>query len=309
MVFAVLIIILCCAALFISFGIYLYAFYSPNRKQNDDFAVSTSLPTQAMKAESDRLIRRLQALPYESVSIRSYDGLTLHGRYYHSASGHPLAILVHGYRGTPTRDFCGGADSCLSMGYNVLLIEQRAHCSSQGHTITFGVKERRDCAAWAEYAAARFGPEQKIVLVGISMGAASVLMASALELPSNIKGIIADCPYTSPAAIIKRVTKRFGFPLPIVWPFVVIAARLFGRFSMTAADSAEAVKKTRVPILLVHGEDDHLVPCEMSRQIAAANPAMIELHTFPGAWHGISYLFDTARYNELIRSFCDRIFA
>ena len=309
MLVLILVLVICGAAILIGFGIYLYAFYSPNRKQNDDLAIKTAVPTEEMKAESVRLIKQLQALPFEAVSIRSYDGLRLAGRYYHSGDGRPLAILCHGYRGTPTRDFCGGADSCLSMGYNVLMIEQRAHCSSQGHSITFGVKERLDCAAWADYAAARFGPDQKIVLVGISMGAATVLMASALKLPSNVKGIIADCPYTNPDAIIRRVASGFGLPLSVIWPFVVIASRLFARFSMKAADAAEAVKATKVPILLIHGEDDRLVPCEMSRQIAAANPSMIEFHTFPDAWHGISYLFDTPRYNTLIRSFCARIFA
>jgi len=64
-----------------------------------------------------------------------------------------------------------------------------------------------------------------------------------------------------------------------------------------------------VPILLIHGEADRFVPCELSRQIAEANPEMIEFHTFPGAGHGVSYLADTERYTKLVRDFCEKIFS
>ena len=284
--------------------LYRYIFYSPNSRQNDDYGIKTAVPTEEMKEESIRLIDRINARKYEKVSITSRDGLRLNGRAYHAGDDRPLAILFHGYRGTPSRDFCGGANSCLDLGYNVLSVEERAHCTSEGHTITFGVKERYDCLAWAEYAASRFGENKKIVLVGISMGAAIVLMASELELPKNVRGIIADCPYTSPKAIIRKVAARYGYPVPILYPFIVLSALVFGHFSLTAADSSKAVRKAKVPILLIHGEADRLVPCDMSRQIAAANPEKIQLHTFPDAWHGISYMVDNTRYVRLFSQFC-----
>ena len=295
------------AAFAVSYAIYRYGFYSPKGAQNDDHQILIPM-SEEQHARSIALTDRLGAKPYERVQTLSYDGLKLAGRYYHEKDGAPLAILFHGYRGTPSRDFCGGADICFQMGFNVLLIEERAHCSSEGHTITFGVKERRDVVSWANYAVERFGTDVKILLVGISMGGGTVLMASELALPANVHGIIADCPFTSPSEMIMEFGQSQGFPMKIAYPLIQLAARLFGGFSLNGADAVTAVKNTKVPIMIIHGEADGLVPCEMSRRIADANPVMIERHTFPGAVHGLSYLVDTDRYTELVHAFCDRIF-
>ena len=192
---------------------------------------------------------------------------------------------------------------------NVLLIEERAHCSSEGHTITFGVKERYDVLNWARYSVERFGPELKILIGGISMGGGTVLMASELNLPEQVCGILADCPFTSPAEIITEFGRSKGLPMKVVYPLVDLAARSFGRFSLNGADAVQAVKNTKVPILIVHGESDGLVPCDMSRRIADANPKMIRRYTFPGAVHGLSYIVDPARYTELVKEFCKEIFS
>ena len=289
------------------YGIYRYVFRSPRRKQNDDHELPIPIPSQEQHDRCISLIDALNARLRERVTISSFDGLRLCGRYYHTADGAPLAILCHGYRGTPSRDFCGGADICLSAGFNVLMIEERAHCRSEGHTISFGVNERRDVLAWVQYAAQRFGPDTKILLAGISMGAATVLMASELDLPANVCGILADCPYTTPEEIIAVVGEMMKFPMKLSMPFVRLAARVFGGFSLKNGSAVSAVRNTRVPILLIHGEADGLVPCGMSREIAAANPDMIELQTFPGAGHGLSYLSDTERYTKLVLGFCERI--
>lgn len=291
------------------YGTYLYAFYSPRGKQNDDHHILVTIPGREQYDRSIALIDSLNARPYERVGIRSFDGLRLNGRYYHSRDGAPLAILCHGYRGTPSRDFCGGANICFSLGFNVLLIEQRAHCTSEGHTTTFGVKERYDVLAWTEYAVKRFGDRVRILLAGISMGGGTVLMASGLDLPGQVRGILADCPFTSPAEIIRESGRAMGLPMAAVFPLAELAARVFGGFSLYGADALEAVKKAKVPILLIHGEADDIVPCGMSRAIAEANPRMTERHTFPGAGHGLSYLADTKRYTLLVTDFCEKIFA
>lgn len=289
-----------------AYGIYRYGFYSPRGTQTDDHQILIPM-TKEQRENSIRMIDKLIARPYEHVYIQSYDGLKLAGRYYHVLDGAPLAILCHGYRGTPSRDFCGGADICLSRGMNVLLIEERAHCSSEGHTITFGVKERFDVLDWANYAVERFGTDVKILLVGISMGGGTVLMASELELPTNVRGIIADCPFTSPSEMIMEFGQAKKLPMKVAYPLAEMAVRVFGGFSLTDADAVAAVKNTKVPILIMHGEADGLVPCEMSRRIMEANPAKVERHTFPGANHGLSYITDKPRYTRLVQEFCDRI--
>ena len=290
------------------YGTYAYTFYSPHAGQNDERKLFLPLDDRDQYRRSMALIDKMLSRAYEPVSVRSCDGLQLAGRYYHTKDGAPLAILFHGYRGMPCRDFCGGADICFRRGFNVLLIEERAHGNSQGHTITFGVKERYDVLSWVEYAVERFGDGLQILLGGISMGGGTVLMASELALPKNVRGILADCPFSSPAAILRQVIEARGWPVRLAYPLTALSAAVFGGFSLNGADAAEAVKHTRVPILLIHGEADGLVPCEMSRRIAAANPAMVELHTFPGADHGLSYLADTPRYIRLVEDFCERCF-
>lgn len=168
---------------------------------------------EARKDEMLRLIGSAVKVPCEEVFTQSADGLQLHGRYYETAPGAPVQILVHGYNGNPLRDFSGGLLFTLRFGYNVILIDQRAHGQSEGRCLTFGVRVREDCLAWIRYANARFGGETPIVLTGISMGAATVLMASELELPDNVVGIIADCGYSSPREIIRTVIREMRLPV------------------------------------------------------------------------------------------------
>ena len=243
------------------------------------------------------------AIPYESVSITSFDGLKLMGRYYHVADGAPLDICVHGYKSSPVIDFSGGSEMGFAMGHNMLMLEHRGHCGSEGHVITFGILERYDVASWVDYAVERFGPETKIMLYGVSMGGATVLMASDLPFPENVKGIIADCPYAKAADIIAEVGKAQHFPAPVTKVLAAIGARLFGGFNLFDTDAIQAVKKTKLPILILHGDDDRFVPCEMSLAVRDANPRLVTHYLISTAAHGIAYLVDTPFYQEKVYTF------
>lgn len=306
-----LIVLIIAVILFAAFliCIYIFTFHSPNGHQTDDFELMKTAQVDAVKDRIIEMISEVRKIPYDEVFIRSDDGLRLRGRYYHTRDGAPLVICFHGYRGNPVRDFSGGTKDYLDFGCNLLVIEQRAHMSSEGHTITYGVKERYDCLRWTEYARDRFGQDCPIVIAGISMGAATVLMASELNLPENVRGIIADAPFTSPDAIIAKVLVDMKFPVPLVMPFIRLVARLFCGFRLMDADASEAVKNAKVPILLIHGDEDHFVPYDMGRQIAEANPSLIRFQTFSGAGHGLSYLVDTPRYKALVREFLEQAFA
>ena len=308
MTLLLILLILAAIVFVLTAGVYLIAFHSPNRTQNDDYHIARTEQMEPLLETTTAMIRALNGIPFERVSITSPDGLKLLGRYYRGEDGAPVVIAFHGYRGTPSRDFSGGTQFYLGEGFRLLMIEERAHCGSEGHTITFGVKERYDCLAWIDYVRHRFGADTPIVLAGISMGAATVLMASGLELPDSVRCVLADAPFTSPKAIIRKVCGDVHVPAGLAWPFLWLAARLFGGFDPLAADAAEAVTRAKVPILLIHGEDDRFVPCGMGRQIAAANPAMVELHTFPDAGHGLSFLVDRPRYERIVRGFFARVF-
>lgn len=277
------------------------AFLSPDKIQNDIYNVPTEEQYLDQRDVMFEMIRSTAALPFQPVEITSYDGLRLAGRYYHRAEGAPLVICFHGYRGTAIRDFCGGARLALDQGYNVLLVDQRAHGNSQGHFITFGIRERRDCRSWVDWARERFGADTPMLLYGISMGGATVLMA-APDLPENVRGIVADSPYSSPVDIIRKTCRDMGIPAAPATPFIHASARLFAVFSLSELTAAQAVQNTDIPIMIIHGEDDRFVPCSMSAEIAAANPR-IRRYTFPGGGHGISYMKDKARYHRLVEGF------
>lgn len=296
------------AVLGAAFGCYWVAFYNPESRHDE--AVISSIAHK--NAEIDKRIKSLYAemndLAFERVYIRSHDGLLLSGRYYHVQSGAPLQIQFHGYRGSGLRDLCGGNGLARSMGHNTLVVDQRAHGRSQGSTMTFGIMERHDCLNWVRYAVNRFGGDTRIILTGVSMGAATVLMASELALPANVVGIIADCSYSSPGAIIRKVCADMRFPPRLVYSFVVLGALLYGHFPLWNGSPAEAVTKAKVPILLIHGEDDRYVPCAMSQEIFDRCSSPCFLETFPGASHGISYIVDSSRYEKVVKEFIDFCF-
>lgn len=304
MVFLWILLALVLLALGVAYRAYRFAYYSPHKGQNNPYFS----PEGRLYTEEDRpifqMIREMEALDYEPVTIRSHDGLQLFGRYYHVSDGAPLQIQMHGYRGQAYRDFCGGNKLAREMGLNTLVVDQRAHGKSEGHVISFGVNERFDCLGWAQYAAERW-PDVPITLAGISMGAATVLMASDLPLPEQVKGILADCGYSSPRAIIKTVCWSLPKYMRILYPFTSFSAGLFGHFDPDGASALGAVSNTRLPILLIHGEADDFVPCSMSREIAAACAGPVRLETFPGAGHGGSYLKDPERYGRVWREFME----
>lgn len=307
MVYLFVILLLVAYVLTISYVSYRIAFQAPKRKQENGPPTPGGPQYPQYKETIDRCIQEIMNRPFEGVTISSFDGLKLFGRYYHVAEGAPLQIQFHGYKSCGYVDFCGGTKLALKLGYNVLVVDQRSHGKSGGKAITFGVKERKDCLRWISYACKRFGQDTKIVLAGISMGAATVLMASSEELPDNVKGIMADCPYSSPKEIICKVGREMHFPLILLYPFIKLGAKVFGGFSLEESSAVEAVKKAKVPILLIHGEADGFVPCEMSRAIKDAGGDIVELHTFPEATHGMSYMVDARRYEEITIEFLNRI--
>ena len=291
-----------------AFYAYRVAFFSPKGQRH--YEPSFDRPVYAPYRETiTDAYEQLEQKTYESVWIDSLDGLRLHGRYYHTADGAPLDIGFHGYRSSALLDFCGGAGLSLEMGHNLLLVDQRCHGESGGCSITFGIREREDVLCWVRYAQERFGADVPIILYGVSMGAATVLMASELDLPENVKGIVADCPYGSALDIILEVARKRGYPLWLIKPLVLLGARIYGGFDLKASSPEQAVQRARIPILLIHGESDGFVPCEMSEKISRSNPKLVTRVTFPGADHGFSYLADTPRYWSVVQDFMKRILA
>ena len=301
------ILVLLALALIFGGGYYAYrtALYSPINAR-DYVPTADDIPVNGNRQKIREMYYQLKERPCEFVTVKSYDGLILSGRYYHTRDGAPLDIGFHGYHSSCLTDFSGGSGMSLDMGHNLLLVDQRAHGKSEGRTIGFGILERQDCLRWIEYALERFGNDVEIMLYGISMGGATVLMASALKLPENVKGIVADCPYSSVKDIVCRVGKQKGLPAWLTWFLVRIGAKVYGGFDIAETDAVESVKVAKVPILIIHGESDNFVPCEMS-DITAHNPEMISRVTVPGADHGVSFLVNEELYRKTVSNFVNKV--
>ena len=285
-----------------SFIAFRLAFYNKNDK-DITYDVLTGVGYDQFHDQMIELIRGSDILPYEQVSIKSFDKLTLKARLYIVDETAPVHIQFHGYRGQAVRDFSGGVRIPQENGHNVLLVDQRAHGNSEGHIITFGIKERKDVLSWVDYVKNRFGDNVKIILEGISMGAATVLMASNFDMP-NVKAIFADCPYSSPKEIILKVSRSMGLPDFLSIPLLSFGAFFYGHFNWNSSTAVKSVKNSKYPILIIHGRADRYVPIEMSRKIKEANPSII-LEEFDDAAHGMSYMVDEARYKKLVKEFED----
>lgn len=244
---------------------------------------------------------------YELVSIQSQDGLRLYGKYYHTADDAPLTIFFHGYRCGSIRDGNGAFLLSKERGYNVLMVDQRAHGQSEGMVMTFGIKERLDCLSWIAYANERFGSQKPIVLMGISMGAATVLMASGEELPENVRCVVADCPFSAPKEIIQTVIKSMKLPVGLLYPLAKLSAKVYGGFELEETSAKEAVKKCKIPVLFIHGDDDRFVPCHMGQACYEACESEKQLLLVKGAGHGLSHCVDAQTYAETVHGFLDRV--
>lgn len=281
--------------------VYRSVFYSPHKGQNNDFVLTEATDKYCDRKEVEFLITRLRDYPYEDAYITSFDKVKLHARLYRNNSD-TVVIMFHGYRGTPCRDFSGCAYDMIQFGYNVILVSERGHCDSKGHSITFGVKEKRDAKEWISYAKKEFGEDKRIILVGISMGGATVLLASDLLSEGDL--VIADCPYSKPREIIEETLKNtLNMNPKFFYPFANMSSIIFGHANLSKDDANQHVKNSKAKIMIIHGDSDTVVPHKLSYRIYENNKDKVRYELFPNTDHGISYLADKPRYQRIVKEF------
>lgn len=245
----------------------------------------------------------------ERITMTSHDGLKLVAYFLPAEEeSNKILILMHGYRNKGmVWDFANLVKFYHEMGYHLLVPYQRAHGESEGNYICFGVKERYDLVQWTEYMAGRFGEECHIFLSGISMGCTTVLMAAGLKLPKQVKGLIADCGFTSPWDIFAHVLKK-DFHLP-KFPFLYVAdyiCRAKAGFHFQEYSVTESMKWNRIPVLFIHGEQDDFVPAQMSQVNYDACGAEKEIFIVGRAAHGTCNLVEPEAYRQKVIGFMEK---
>ncbi|MBO5030866.1 MAG: alpha/beta hydrolase [Lachnospiraceae bacterium] len=250
----------------------------------------------------------MMAQPHKDVYEISFDKLKLHATYFpaieENANKKKVAICFHGYTSQGLSDYIGLSDYYLKRGFAMLLPDARAHGQSEGEYIGFGCLDRKDALVWINWVIQELGEDVEIVLHGTSMGGATVLMASGLELPAQVKGIVSDCGFTSPKEVFTHVLNTmYHLPaFPAIQGADIINKKLAG-YGMDECNAKREVAKAKVPILFIHGANDTFVPCKMCHEIydCCASPKKILI--VEGAAHAESYYKDTEKYEQALNEF------
>jgi len=242
---------------------------------------------------------------YTKVSITSKDGLRLAGKLIEAENAAGTIILIHGYRSIAVNDFSAALKSYFEKGFTILLIDQRSHGESEGKYITFGIKESEDVSLWAQMVHDKY-PGLPIFFSGISMGAATALMATRFDLPEEVKGIVADCGFTSPEDIIRYTIKNeVHLPPKLFYPMINFWCKKPAKCDMSSVSTIDALKGNRIPILLIHGKADTRVPCSMTERNYEACNAYKEMVLVDNADHGMSFLKDRKRLIDILDRFME----
>lgn len=249
------------------------------------------------------------AQKFERLTLTSRDGLKLSG-YYLPASKptDELVILTHGYLGNAKQMGLYGQHYHSDLDYNIFMPDARGHGKSEGNYYGFGWPDRLDLIDWTQLLVERLGSDTKVVYHGLSMGAATVLMASGEEaLPRQVKAIIADSPYASVYQLFQyQMNRMFYLPAFPLLDSTSILTRIRAGYSFREASALKAVEKTSVPILYIHGESDTFVPTELTKDLYRHTSSDAELFLVPNANHGESIALDEDKYKMTIDRFLNR---
>ena len=288
-----------------SFVCFMIVFYARRKPETEEYPVPKGEAYEVFREDIVSWMKDFRTLPHRCFEMRSHDGLILRAKYFEYEKGAPTEILFHGYRGSSLRDLCGGVWRCFELGRNALVVDHRAHGESEGRIITFGVKESLDCLDWIDFFINNIDKDAKIIITGISMGAATVMMAAGKDLPENAVGVIADCGYTCAKDIIKKVIREdIGLPANLLYPFVRLGAILFGGFDPNKASPKESLKNTSVPVIFFHGDSDGFVPYSMSEEnFSVCASQKKRLVRIEGADHGLCFPKEREKYIKALADF------
>ena len=294
------------AELFASAYLFLYAFYREkislpaNRKEEPP-----SKEWQIFLEKSREGEEWMKTQKTEQITILSEEGLRLTGTMlWAEKDTGSTVIAVHGYRGNAIRDFAGSARFYHDMGYNLLMIHDRAHGDSEGKWIGFGWKDKEDIRRWCEYLVDRAQGNTQIALLGVSMGGAAVMMASGDDLPSQVKCIIEDCGYSSVwDQLWHAYPRNCRFPKRLTMYLASGMNKLVNGFFFGEASSVRQLKKNKRPVLFIHGGADDFVPTSMVHEVFSATRGERRLLIVEEAGHALSVVRDPEAYYGSIRKF------
>ncbi len=308
-VIGAIVLLVCIAGFFIGNAIYSSAM---NRHSNLPRAASrakNASPDKPLVTRGDNRAAWLEEIPVKDVYIESFDGLKLYAKLLENEAGGNSRFLIvcHGYTGHP-HEMAHYAEQFYGKGYSALLPAARGHDLSEGDNFTMGWYERFDIAKWIDYLNTNYGSPE-IVLLGISMGAATVMMATGEDLPGNVKCAIEDCGFSSVKEelthCLKNMLKIPCGKLMLAFARPVIKAKT-GIDINKDGITTDQLKKSKTPTLFIHGTDDGYVPFSMLDVVYDAHPGLKEKCVIEGAAHASCVYKDPETYWNSVWDFTDK---
>lgn len=248
--------------------------------------------------------KRLKEKGLERIEIKAGDGEKLVGHFYSKEGAKRLIIAMHGWRSSWSRDFGMISEFWENNDCNILYTEQRGQNESGGKYMGFGMIERHDCHDWVSWANANMKEKLPIYLAGISMGATTVLMASGEEFPENVRGIMADCGFTSADDIWRHIAKnnlRISYGLMGRLADGMCRKRI--NIGLKEYSTIDAMEKNILPVLFIHGKADKFVPVEMTYRNYDVCKTSKSILVVDGAGHAMSYMTDKEAYEKAVLDF------
>lgn len=279
--------------------------FAADRRSKHKMKFSSSNTHKELPKEDQDFIDQAHFI---DMQITSFDDLTLKGKLLKAKEdSDKVIILVHGYHSTNFRDWSNFLKFYYDLGFNILLPNSRAHGDSEGNYTGFGWLDRLDLLEWIHEVQMYFGFKPlQIVLHGISMGGATVLMASGETLSRDVKCIISDCSYTNVIDEFKAVLAQSKVPAGLVLPNAEALSKKVLGYDLKDADALKQVAKSHTPTLFIHGDQDELVPTYMVYELYKACSAPKDLLVVEGAKHAESYQTNTPLYESTVKSFLDK---
>ncbi|MDE7284863.1 MAG: alpha/beta hydrolase [Lachnospiraceae bacterium] len=248
----------------------------------------------------------LQTVNSQKISVMTDDGYKLIAKeFFVEEESHKWLLLLHGYTGWK-EEMYPFAYWYNTQGYHVIAPDLRCQGESEGDFIGMGWTDHYDCNLWIDYILSQ-DPEAVIVLHGQSMGAATALMMTGEEnLSENVVAVISDCAYTDAYSMFgEKVSEWFYLPAFPLVDTACLVLRARGGYNLKDASAIDAVKKSSVPTLFIHGADDAMISVQMTKDLYEAAACRKKLLIVEGAGHAQSQEKDPDSYYNTIKTFLE----
>lgn len=256
---------------------------APHNMGEEDIAIE-----EAYKEKRKQEKEWYNSLNSSDEYIRSDDNLLLHAyKVTNEEDTNRYAILCHGYT-SKADEMLSSSRRFYDEGYHLLMPDARGHGESEGDYIGMGWDERLDIVKWIDEII-KEDPDAKIVLYGVSMGAATVMFTSGEELPSNVVAIVEDCGYSSIwEEFSYQLNELFHLPEFPILNFASAVTKIKAGYFLGDGDAVKQVAKSKTPMMFIHGSEDTFVPSYMIDKVYDAANVEKEKLVVSGAVHGAS---------------------